>query len=170
MIQINQNIIEKLKSSIPLFSDFTDDELLAFLKLMKSEKFEDGQEIFPEHGTGDKMFILIQGQVQISKSLGKKDGIRQNAILATLQPGECFGEMVLIDRRVRSAGAISNGESFLFSINYKTLETVAASPKYATLSVKLYRSFSKMLAKRLRELNDKYVDLSFKIGRKDSGN
>ncbi len=165
---INKDIIEKLKTSIPLFSDFTDEELLSFLKLMKSENFENGEAIFQEYDEGDQMYILIKGLVKISKAIRKKEGNRQDTILATLQPGECFGEMVLIDRRVRSASATSEGSSFLFSISHDTLNKIAANPKYAGLSIKLFRNFSKMLAKRLREQNDKYVDLSFKISRQET--
>ena len=168
MEHINKDIIEKLKTSIQLFNDFSDEELFSFLKLMKSEHFEDAQPIFQEYDEGDKMYILIKGGVRISKTLGKKDGVRQDTELTTLQAGECFGEIGLIDKRVRSASATATETSFLFSISHETLDKVSMNPNYAGLSIKLYRNFSKMLAKRLREQNDKYVDLSFKITHKGS--
>ena len=63
------------------------------------------------------MFILINGHVSISKRLGKKKGALQETELAVIKPGQCFGEMGLIDKRARSAKATAKDNAVLFSIS-----------------------------------------------------
>lgn len=163
MVVIKKEIFQRLKTSIPFFKGFSDEEIIAFLRLMKSEKYDEGDEVFKEFEPGDKMYIILTGEVCITKRVGKQGGKDKNTELATLQAGECFGELGLIDQRARSASAYAKGSAFLFSINSKTLYNVCNNPKFSRLGVKLYRNFSVMLAKRLRESNDKYVGLTFEL-------
>ena len=162
MVTLNKDLIERLRSSIPFFNDFTDDELIAFLKLMKTEEYQIDQPIFKEFEEGDTMYIILKGEVKIHRRMGKKDGVDQVATLASLNAGECFGEIGLIDRRARSASASAASKTLLFTISHDTLMKVSMNQHYSRLTAKLYRNFSKMLARRLRDSNDKLVDLSFK--------
>jgi len=170
MVTLNKDLIERLKSSIEFFDDFTDDELIAFLKLMKTEQFLESAPIFREFEEGDTMYILLKGEVKIHRRMGKKDGVDQDTTLATLNAGECFGEIGLIDRRARSASATAVTKTLLFTISHDTLFKVSINQNYSRLTAKLYRNFSKMLARRLRESNDKLVDLSFKAQSKSELN
>jgi len=162
MVTFNKDLIGRLKSSIEFFDDFTDDELLAFLKLMKTEQYTEDAPIFKEFEEGDTMYIILKGEVKIHRRMGKKDGVDQDMTLAKLNSGECFGEMGLIDRRLRSASASAVTKTILFTISHDTLFKVSTNQNYSRLTAKLYRNFSKMLARRLRESNDKFIDLSFK--------
>lgn len=162
MVTLNKDLIARLKSSIQFFDDFTDDELIAFLKLMKTQEYQEDEPIFKEFEDGDTMYIILKGDVKIHRRMGKKDGIDQVATLAKLNAGECFGEIGLIDRRARSASATAVTKTLLFTISHDTLIRVSMNQNYSRLTAKLYRNFSKMLAKRLRDSNDKLVDLSFK--------
>ncbi|PCI28585.1 MAG: hypothetical protein COB67_05965 [SAR324 cluster bacterium] len=155
MIALTREILERLKIGVPFFNDFSNEELLAFLKLMKSESFLDGQVICREFETGDKMYILLKGKVKISKKSTKS----KETILAMLEAGECFGEMGLIDHRSRSATATAVGDSFLFSMGESTVTKISRNPRYSRLSSKLFRNFSLMLAKRLRDSNQRYAEL-----------
>jgi len=159
MIRINRQIFERLQTSVEFFKGFSDGELYTFLKFMNPERFKDGETIFEENVFGSKMYILINGNVVISKRIGKKDGVMKETELAVLNPGECFGEMGMIDQRRRSAKATAKGNSLLFSITDEMLTQISGTRKYFTLAYKLYRNFAQMLANRLRESNLKVVDL-----------
>ncbi|MCP4294843.1 MAG: cyclic nucleotide-binding domain-containing protein [Proteobacteria bacterium] len=156
MISLPRDIFERLKNTVPFFFDFSDEELLTFLKLMKSEKFINEQIIFMELDPGDRMYIMLKGKVRISKRSGSED-----TVLAHLESGECFGEMGMIDRQPRSATAVSEGDSFLFSMAATTINKISLNPRYSRLSSKLFRNFSLMLATRLRDLNQRYADLQW---------
>lgn len=60
--------------------------------------YEPGEVIFDEGDTGDSLFMILAGQVEVVKRL---DGEPQ--LVSTLGPGEYFGEMALLGRRPRSA-------------------------------------------------------------------
>lgn len=158
MIKINRQIFERLKASVDFFNNFTDQELYTFLKFMNPERFKDGETIFEENTYGTKMYIVINGNVAISKHIGRDEGNKvKETILATINPGECFGEMGLIEHRRRSAKSTAQGNALLFSITDEMLMQLSGSRKYFTITIKLYRNFAKMLATRLRESNTKVV-------------
>ena len=128
------------------------------MKFMDPERFTDSDVIFKENTYGTKMYIVINGNVSISKHIGRDEGNKiKETILATINPGECFGEMGLIEQRRRSAKATSIGNTLLFSISDEMLMQLSVSRKYFTIAIKLYRNFAKMLANRLRESNTKVV-------------
>ena len=160
MVQIPRAIFYKLKQEVLFFNNFTDDELLLFLKLMKTRSFQSGAVIFKEFDEGNTMYILFQGKVEVRKRIGKKLGVVQETTLATLGSGECFGEIGMIDNRPRSASAICVEDALLFTISLDKIIKIARNPRFAFLSFKLFRNFSIMLATRLRETNQKVVDLT----------
>ncbi|AEJ60459.1 putative transcriptional regulator, Crp/Fnr family [Spirochaeta thermophila DSM 6578] len=62
--------------------------------------FPAGRIIFKEGDPGDKMYIIQEGKVRISKQVGGKDHT-----LAILEKGDFFGEMALVMRSPRTATA-----------------------------------------------------------------
>jgi CRP-like cAMP-binding protein len=146
-MQLSKEIFVKLKESVQFFSTMSDGEVLAILKLAVTENFEDGQVIFKENTRGDTMYIILNGTVRISKYLGNK----KEEVLVKLTAGACFGEMAVIDQSPRAASAtVEGGPAVLLVINENLL-----SEKNILLAYKLYKSFSIMLAGRLRDTNAK---------------
>lgn len=60
--------------------------------------YEEGEVVFNEGDTGDSLFMIISGQVEVLKSY---DG--EQRVVGVLGPGEYFGEMALLGRDPRSA-------------------------------------------------------------------
>jgi len=146
-MQLSKEIFVKLKQTVTFFQTLSDGELLALLKLAVSESFADGEIVFKEKSRGDQMYIILSGTVRISKYIGAK----KEEVLAKLTSGACFGEMGVIDQSPRSASAtIEGGPAVLLVIKESLL-----SEHNILLAYKLYKSFSLMLAQRLRETNDK---------------
>lgn len=78
----------------PLFSrmDAADrDQLLA---LGMDRRFNDGQLIFQRGDPGVSMMLVLRGQVRIS--ILSEEG--KELVFNLIQPGECFGEIALLDR------------------------------------------------------------------------
>ncbi|NQU65814.1 MAG: pentapeptide repeat-containing protein [SAR324 cluster bacterium] len=146
-MQLSKELFVKLKQTVSFFQSLSDGELLALLKLAVSESFGDGEVVFKEKSRGDQMYIILTGTIRISKYLGAK----KEDVLAKLTSGACFGEMGVIDQSPRSASAtVEGGPAVLLVISGTQL-----SEKNILLSYKLYKSFSIMLAQRLRETNEK---------------
>jgi NADH:ubiquinone reductase (H+-translocating) len=60
--------------------------------------YEPGEVVFDEGDSGDSLYMILSGQVEVSKLLGG-----QPQVIGMLQAGEYFGEMALLGRQPRSA-------------------------------------------------------------------
>src|SRR5688500_10725377 len=70
---------------------------------MTRRRYRRNEVIFQEGDSGDSLQVVVEGRVRISRQ--SPEG--EEAIVATLGPGETFGELVLLDGAVRSATATS---------------------------------------------------------------
>lgn len=149
MSAANQHLllIEKvlLLKSLSIFSETPETILAELAPLMQEEEVEQGEIVFNEGETGDCMYIIYSGQVQIHK--GK-------TVLAILGEKEVFGELSLLDAETRSASATAASDSFLFKIDQEPFyELIESRPEVAM-------GFIKILCKRLRKQNEKAASQS----------
>ena len=107
------------------------------------KRFAAGTVLFREGDKGEEMFILQSGKVKISKKIR---GVEKT--LATLEKGEFFGEMAILNDKPRSATAETVEDCDMLVIDRKTFETLIRS------NVEIAIRFIKRLADRLRETND----------------
>jgi len=74
--------------------------------------------IFREGEEGDAAYVIESGAIEIIKFLEGEE-----VVLATLGPGELFGEMAIIDPGPRMAGARAVTESVVIVVNRAHLES-----------------------------------------------
>ena len=141
-------MIELLKK-IPLFESLTEDELEEIEKICIRETHTKDTIIFFEGDPGNRCYVIIKGEVRISKFI---PNIGEEA-LAVLKPGEYFGEMALIDNFPRSAHAIANSDVELLAITKADMDKVLIADR--EMGYKLLWTFTRTLSKRLRETNEK---------------
>jgi len=133
---------------VALFADLDATELAKVAEISKDQRFHPGQTIFKEGEPGNRLFLILEGDVRISRDI---PGSGEEA-LAVLKPGACFGEMAVFDRSERSTDAISNGGCHLLTISRADLEMVLdLDPE---LAVKVLRAMVRLLSTRLRATND----------------
>jgi len=105
--------------------------------------YRDGEVIVREGETGECMYVIQEGQVEV---LLEKEG--KQARLAVMSEGDFFGEMALIEREVRSATVRALGNVRVLSVDKVTfLRRIHEDPSLA------YRILQKM-SHRIRELDD----------------
>jgi CRP-like cAMP-binding protein len=97
-------VLESL-ATIPFFAGLDAAALERVAAGMRSRRFRRGEVIFHVGDPGDALFVIVAGDVKIS--LPSETG--DEAILATLGPGEVFGELALLDGASRSASATALG-------------------------------------------------------------
>src|SRR5689334_20084013 len=78
-----------------------------------------GTVLFREGEPGGEMYVLQSGTVTISKRMGDIE-----KMLSTIQPGEFFGEMAILNNKPRSATATCAEDCSLLVIDSKTFEAM----------------------------------------------
>lgn len=120
--------------------------------LSKERKLAPGTYVFREGDQGDHMYIVLDGKVMISKEIL---GSGEEA-LAFLERGDYFGEMALIDNQPRSADAKTHDDgAVVLAIPREVLEGILDIQKVSSL--RLLTILCNLVAKRLREIDDKLV-------------
>jgi CRP-like cAMP-binding protein len=81
------------------------------------KEFPRGTVLFREGEPGKEMFVLQAGKVAIMKKVRDAE-----KLLATLGPGEFFGEMAIISNKPRNASAVVADDAKVLVIDPKTFE------------------------------------------------
>jgi CRP-like cAMP-binding protein len=97
---VGRPILDSL-AAIPFFGGLEPASLERLAGSMRSRRFRRGEVIFHVGDPGDALFVIVSGEVKIT--LPSETG--EEAILATLRPGDVFGELALLDGAPRSASA-----------------------------------------------------------------
>lgn len=143
---------EQLKS-LALFRNFTDSEREQLASLLFQKKYERGATLFVEGMTGEVLYIVFSGRVEIFKR--SEDG--QEKRLALLTKGETVGEMSLVDQCPRTATARVAEEAVLFVMTKKAF--LSLLERYPPCAVKLLIEFLKIANERLRRANEAVKNL-----------
>ena len=101
-----------------------------------------GQCLATEGDVGDQLFLICEGSAVVKK---------QGEEIAKLGPGDCFGEMALIDGEPRSASVELLEDSQLLAIHRRDFDFMMKQvPDIA-------REMLVVLSRRLREADEKLV-------------
>lgn len=135
--------IVQLLLRLDLFRGMTDAELELLLSLAMLAEYDAGEYMIREGEQDRHLFVLLSGQACIYKR-----SVAVQKAIKDLSPGECFGEMSLIDCRSRSASV--RAVTFCKVLRMDG-EKITVLPEIA---LKLYRNIAVMLSQRLRHAND----------------
>jgi serine/threonine protein phosphatase PrpC len=139
---------------IPLFQHMTYKELLGILGVARGRQFQAGQTVINEGETGDELFVIFRGKVEVRKG---------GMAIATLRAGGHFGEMGLVDQAPRSATVVAIEETSAISIDRENL--LKLMRRDPLLAVKLLWSFVQVLSTRLRNTNEALTGLKSELDR-----
>lgn len=92
-----------------IFYGLTPSQLERIAALCQERRFNTGDLIFEENSTGDELYIIVQGEVdiQVDPSLVADPNMQPTkpVTITTLRRGQSFGEIALVDEGLRSASA-----------------------------------------------------------------
>jgi CRP-like cAMP-binding protein len=140
--------VADLLERVAIFKDLNGDELRQVADVCKREQFTSGEYIFREGEHGNRLYLIVHGEVRISRDV---PGSGEEA-LAVLKPGALFGEMAVFDRTERSTHAISNGGTTVLSISRPDLEMLLDFNR--DMAYKVLWACVRLLSSRLRSTND----------------
>ena len=104
-------------------------------------RFSSGQPIFEEGEVGTEMYVIQSGTVEVFKHSRRGD----DKLLATLEKGDFFGEMSILEDVPRTASARAKTDVELVRINQSTFDEMLRHN--AEIAVRMLRK----LSRRLRE-------------------
>lgn len=141
-------------AEVELFRGVSEGGLERIASIAAERVVSKGETLFEEGSTGQELYLILEGQVRISRNVA---GMGEEA-LAVLGPGKAFGEMSLIQDSPRSADAIIHESARLMVLSKEAMEDLLFLHK--DLAYEILWNFVKILSNRLRDTNDKMTFMS----------
>jgi hypothetical protein len=131
----NSDITPGMLRRVKALAELSDEQLGRFARFMEAQTIRQWSQIVK------RVRLMIGGK---------------ETILATLGPGECFGEIALFDQGPRSADVIANKDSILLKISSEAFDKLRREAP--ELSAPILFAISKTLAARIRADNKRIKD------------
>jgi CRP/FNR family transcriptional regulator, cyclic AMP receptor protein len=135
-----------------LLGKLSRDEIDTLLHYTRVERYPSGREIFSKGSPGDCMMAVLRGTVKMSSVSPEGKEIVFNII----NPGECFGEIALLDGDERSADAVAMTDCELLVLSRRDFMPILE--KRADICMILL----KVLCQRLRQTSEQVEDVLFR--------
>src|SRR3954471_22176277 len=141
----------RLLQRVPLFEQLSTEELAPVAAVAVPRSFPKGVRVFHEGDSSDACYIVRSGDLRVTRE--HPDG--RAIALATLGPGDIFGELAMLDGEARSASVETLSDSELLALPAADVRRLLAD--HPDISVKLIAA----LVRRLRETNERVARQSF---------
>ena len=149
--QLSDQLADPPTECIPLFESLSDKEVSNFLRSGTVLSLQPGDRIIRQGDVGDEMYIILSG---VAEAVSRKED--QEHSLAIMSKGKIFGEVAFISTAVRSAdvNALTEMQVLIISKGFLT----RAMRKQPEISAKVLFNLSLILAQRLRDRTDSWVE------------
>lgn len=155
---------EKLLKAIPILQDLDEEELRQVLKIAHRVQFPRGKVILKEGETGETMYIMEEGMVEISKTLvmhrGREEAPGRDKILTKLSAEDhaVFGEVALFEQSQRTATVMALTDCRMLEISKSGfLRLAEENPR---IGYKITRNIVQLLCSRLRKTDEDTIKLT----------
>ncbi|MBT8128157.1 MAG: Crp/Fnr family transcriptional regulator [Gammaproteobacteria bacterium] len=102
----NQHKRFELLQSMPIFGGISIDTLTFLLEHSKLVAVSKDDYFYHEKDPAQSLFVLVHGEVMLLKAWHGED-----YVLKTLKPGNCFGEVALMDLQPRNTSSLATEDS-----------------------------------------------------------
>lgn len=148
---IDQEMKQKIGffSKISIFNGLNSFDVGRLITAMYCRAYEVDEVICAEQEVGKALFIIMDGEVAITRKSGL---LKENKVLSRLKSGEFFGEMALLEEKPRSATAKALTPCkvcIIYKANFDSM--IAKNPKIGLVVIK---NISVILSSRLRGMID----------------
>ena len=144
------DLVEFLQT-VPLFSDLEPDALHLLAEVSRLKPAPKGYFLFFQDDPGEAAYVVYSGVVAIV--LTTADG--RELVINEMRPGECFGELALLEDAPRSAGAVAREDSQVVRMPRREFMTQLESQPI------LMRRLLDTIAGRLRNSGERESALAF---------
>ncbi len=147
-----------------IFKNLEDEEISAVLNITTEKRVHRQDLIMQEGDEGSTMYMLLEGEVEVSKALtmklGGEDLRKAEKVLSTLRAQDhvILGEMALIGKEKRSASVLAKTDCVLLEIRRDDfMRLIETRPP---LGVKVLLNLNELMAARLRHSDENVVRLT----------
>ena len=136
---------------VKVLAGFSDAQLDHFAQFTELQQVPQWTVVVKQGEQGDTMYLILEGELRVRLVVGGKE-----TILATLGPGEFFGDMALFDHGPRSADVVANVDSAVLKI--VAADFARLTEEAPDLAAPFLLAASKTLAARIRADNKRLRD------------
>ena len=140
MMSFSLERMQLLRDRIRFFEGLSFSELRQILQKARRKHLHDGQLILRQGAPATRMYVIISGQVRVTRNDGEGE-----EDIAVLPPGTTVGEMAFVDASPRSAQAVARGETLVLEFGRELMFGVSSA-----VIRKLFRNLAAIIAGRLR--------------------
>lgn len=113
---------------VKILACLDDNQLTSFAQFMELERVKQWSVVVKQGEHGDAMYLILEGELRVRMQTSGRE-----TILATLGPGDFFGDISLFDHGPRSADVVANVDSSVLKITAAGFEKLAKeAPDLAT--------------------------------------
>ena len=141
----------ELLAGHPLFAGLEADDIDRLVDYARVDHYTKGVVVFNSGDPGSGLFAVVSGAVKISGQTSEGKEIIHNVI----HPGEVFGEIALLDGRMRTANAIAMVESDILVLDRRDFIP------FLKLNPEIGLTLLSVLCDRLRRTSDDVEDVLF---------
>jgi CRP/FNR family transcriptional regulator, cyclic AMP receptor protein len=103
---------------VPLFAEVPDESLAKIAPFTKIDEYPEGKTVIKEGGYSNDFFVIEDGTAKVERA-GEE--------IASLGPGDVFGEQGLLERQARSASVIATSDLKVIKIEHWELSRMRKS-------------------------------------------
>jgi CRP-like cAMP-binding protein len=138
-----------LLKDIKLFKELKTEELSKLSAICKEKSFKKGDVIFSKDDLATELYILKEGECEVKAALG---GPTEYFTLFRLKGEQIFGEIGFLEGKKRTATVKCAKDSKTLVIKRKDFDKLVE--KHPKIGLMAFKNLSKMLAERLRGMDD----------------
>ncbi len=136
----SKNILNK----IAILNNLTSAQADRLLENATSKRLYEGEILFTEGSHGNCLYIVLQGKL----TANLKHGTRAEKRVATLNPGDSFGEVAMLTGSERTATMQAISTCLVMQVTKEAIQK-------AGLGEIIYQNIARVLAERLTKMNEK---------------
>jgi aspartate ammonia-lyase len=140
-------------SKIEFFNELDQAELTELSEKMVVQNYNTGQYLFKENKKRESVFILYAGDVELLKKSPNNEQKR----LAYFSMGDIIGEGAFVDNSPHSTSTRTVTACTIFTLSRKSIEEIFT--KNPALGLKISNRLAKVISKRMRSSNTRFVSL-----------
>jgi CRP/FNR family transcriptional regulator, cyclic AMP receptor protein len=134
---------------VSIFAGLPRNAVGKLITIMYHRSYEPGEVVCAEGEFGKALFIVMSGEVILSRKPGI---LREEKVISTMESGDFFGEMALLEEKPRTATAKAVTKSEVYIIYKANFDSMAE--RDPRVGFKVIRNIAVIIGKRLRGMLD----------------